>query len=127
MPGPSILFFPLIAQAAKGAARAPEGSLPSWAILAIQIAPILILGYLLFGLPARHQRRRADMVGGLKKNDRVLTEAGIYGTVVSVDAEADRMVLRVDDEKGVRLTCRKSSVVRVEAAPEPKEKAATAG
>lgn len=116
-------LLPLFTILAQAAPKPGENSLPSWAIFAIQLAPILLLGYLFFGLPLRQQRRRMEMIGNVKKNDRVLTEAGIYGTVVSVDAEADRMVLRIDDEKGVKLTCRKSSVVRVEtSASEPKEK-----
>jgi len=118
------MFDLVLAQAQGGAAKAGESAWPPWAIFAIQIAPILILGYLLFGLPMRQQKRRQEALGALKKNDRVLTEAGIYGTVVSVDPEADRMVLRIDDEKGVKLTCRKSSVTKIESAPsEAKEKA----
>ncbi len=119
-------FFPLLAQA-QAAAKPEEGGLPSWALFAIQFAPILILGYFLFGLPMRQQKRRMAALNALKKNDRVLTESGIYGTVVSVDLDADRMVLRIDDEKGVKITCRKSSVSRVEpTAGEAKEKAAAA-
>ena len=44
------------------------------------------------------------MIEALKKNDKVLTAGGIYGTVVSVDPARDRVVLRVDDDKGVKLT-----------------------
>ena len=53
------------------------------------------------------------MIDALKKNDKVLTSAGIYATVVSVDNDHDRVVLRVDDEKGVKVSFSKSSVVRV--------------
>lgn len=119
-------FVSLLAQA-QPAPGAAEGALPSWAVFALQIAPILILGYFLFGLPMRQQKRRLEALNALKRNDRVLTEAGIYGTIISVDPDADRMVLRIDDEKGVKITCRKSSVSRVEpAAGEAKEKAAAA-
>ena len=52
------------------------------------------------------------MIEAMKKNDRVLTSAGIFGTVVSVDG-GDRIVLRVDDERNVRLTFSKASIVRV--------------
>jgi preprotein translocase subunit YajC len=106
----------VFAQAAPAAAKANEGALPSWSIFAIQIAPILILGYLLFGLPMRQQKKRLESLNALKKNDRVVTESGIYGTIVSVDPDADKMVLRIDDEKGVKITCRKSSVARIESA-----------
>lgn len=122
MPGSFHSWLLPIAQAAP---KAAEGGLPSWALFAIQIAPILVLGYLLFGLPMRQQKRRLDMIGALKKNDRVVTEFGVFGTVVSVDAEADKIVLRIDDDKGVKMTCRRSTVARVEASPgDSKEKSA---
>jgi preprotein translocase subunit YajC len=42
-----------------------------------------------------------------------VTTGGIYGTVTSVDAATDRVVLRIDDEKGVKVSFTKSSVARV--------------
>jgi preprotein translocase subunit YajC len=53
------------------------------------------------------------MLTALKRNDRVLTGAGIYGTVVSVDENADRVVLRIDDDRGVKVAFSKASIVRV--------------
>ena len=38
------------------------------------------------------------MIDAMKKNDKVVTTGGIYGTVISVDPTADRVVLRIDDE-----------------------------
>ena len=52
----------------------------------------------------QQEQKRKAMIDALKKNDKVLTTAGIYGTVVSVDANQDRVVLRVDDERGSRST-----------------------
>jgi preprotein translocase subunit YajC len=49
----------------------------------------------------------------LKKNDKIVTASGIYGTVVSVDPSGDKLVLRIDDDKGVKLTMSRSSVTRV--------------
>jgi len=43
----------------------------------------------------------------------VLTTGGIYGTVMSVYSKADKVVLRVDDERGVKLSFTKASVGRV--------------
>jgi preprotein translocase subunit YajC len=43
----------------------------------------------------------------------------MYGTVISVDTSHDRVVLRVDDERGVKLAFTKASVARVlETTPE---------
>ena len=67
----------------------------------ILLAPIVPLFYFLFIRPqqqAEHKRR--SMLDTLKKNDKVLTTGGIYATVVSIDATHDKVILRVDDERG---------------------------
>jgi preprotein translocase subunit YajC len=63
------------------------------------------------------------MIEALKPNDEVLTTAGIYGTVVRIDPEKERVVLRVADN--VRLTFARSSIAQVlSTAEKDKEKAA---
>lgn len=111
MPGPLFSIVPiLLAQAAPEAGG--EGSLSPIMVLLVQFGPVLLLAFFLFfWLPMRNQRRRMDMIHALKKNDKVVTESGIFGTVVSIDEKTDKVVLRIDDEKGVRLTCRKTSIV----------------
>lgn len=70
--------------------------------------------YLFLLRPQRQQeQKRRAMIDALKKNDKVLTNGGIYGTVTSVDAGSDRIVLRIDDEKGIKVTLARSSVARV--------------
>jgi preprotein translocase subunit YajC len=88
--------------------------------LAVVLLPMVVAFYFLFILPQQQQeKKRKSMVDSLKKNDKVLTVGGMYGTVVSVDAANDRVVLRVDDERGVRIAVTKASVARVlESAPE---------
>jgi preprotein translocase subunit YajC len=80
----------------------------------IYLLPIPFLFYYMIIRPQQQQeRKRRAMIDALKKNDKVLTSGGIYGTVVSVDSDHDRVVLRVDDEKGVKLCITRSSVARV--------------
>ena len=50
-----------------------------------------------------------SLQSALSKGDRVLTQAGIYGTVVGV--EEDKVVLRVDDN--VKLEFQRSTIVGV--------------
>jgi preprotein translocase subunit YajC len=97
---------------------AQEGGNTSW-FLPYIIVPIVIV-YLMIIRPQKNQdQKRRAMLDAMKKNDKVLTNGGIYGTVISVDASQDRVVLRIDDEKGVRATFAKSSVARViEATPD---------
>jgi len=81
----------------------------------------ILWGYFLLVRPQQQQeRKRKEMIGGLKKNDKVMTTGGLYATVVSVDNDQDRIVLRVDDDRGVRLTFSKSAVARVIDAPAEK-------
>jgi preprotein translocase subunit YajC len=46
----------------------------------------------------------------LKKNDRVLTTAGIYGTIVAISEKEDELTVRVDDN--VRIKMVKASIAR---------------
>jgi preprotein translocase subunit YajC len=97
-----------------------DGGNSNFLSMFVYLLPIPILFYWLIIRPQQQQEKsRRSMIDALKKNDKVLTSGGIYGTVVSVDSNADRVVLRVDDERGLRLTFTKSSVARVlEASPE---------
>lgn len=80
----------------------------------VLLLPIFPLFYVLFIMPQQQQeKKRKAMIDALKKNDKVLTTGGIYGTVISVDAKNDKVVLRVDDERGVKLAFTRASVGRV--------------
>lgn len=85
--------------------------------IATQILPLVaiaIVAYFLLFRPERERvRRQQDLLAGLKKNDRVLTAAGIYGTVANVEREADRVTLKVDDAANVRITVTISSITKL--------------
>lgn len=110
MPGPLVLIVPLLAQNAKAQPAQSDGFLQ----MAIMLLPMVFLFYFLILRPQQQQeRKRRAMIDAIKKNDRVLTGSGIYGTVVSIDPGSDRVVLRVDDDRGVRLTFTRASIARV--------------
>src|SRR5271168_4594412 len=91
---------------------AQEGANGNFWSTVVLLLPIFPLFYVLFIMPQQQQeKKRRAMIDGLKKNDKVLMNGGIYGTVISVDAANDKVVLRVDD--GVKMTFTKSSVARV--------------
>jgi preprotein translocase subunit YajC len=93
-------------------AQGPEGG--STNSLLLFFVPFLVIFYLLIIRPNRQQeQKRKVMLDALKKNDKVVTTGGIFGTVTSVDSASDRVVLRVDDEKGVKMSFTRSSVARV--------------
>jgi len=59
----------------------------------------------------KEQEQKQKMLAGLKKNDRVVTTGGIYGTVVNV--KDNEVTLRVDDQAKVKIRFRKAAVSAV--------------
>ena len=53
------------------------------------------------------------MLGGVKKNDRVVTTGGIYGVVANVHREADEVTMKVDETTNTKLRVTLSSIARV--------------
>ena len=105
MPQPSDLL-PLLAQAADPAAEpGSDGFLRNL---------ISLLAYFLLFRPEQERRKKQqELFAGLKKNDRVVTSAGIYGTVAAVDRDADRVTLKVDDAGNVKIGVTLASIARV--------------
>lgn len=90
---------------------------PSVAPLALQYLPLLAIAaaaYLLLFRPEREKlKRQQETLAAIKKNDRVVTSSGIYGTVAHVDRDADRLTLKIDESSNAKLTVTLSSVTRV--------------
>src|SRR5262249_41034997 len=58
----------------------------------------------------REQERQAKLLSTMEKGDKVMTIAGIYGTVISVAEKDDEVVVKVDDNTRLRMT--KRSIVQ---------------
>jgi preprotein translocase subunit YajC len=70
--------------------------------------------FVIVALPQRRMlKERQALLGSLKKNDRIITTGGIYGTVVSVDAEHDKVTVRICDEPAVRIQLNVRSVMQI--------------
>lgn len=92
----------------------------------VLLAPIPLLFYFLFIRPQQQtEQKRRSMIDTLRKNDKVLTTGGMYATVVSIDPSHDKVVLRVDDERQVKLAFTRASIARVidPSSERPSEKA----
>ena len=62
---------------------------------------IMVIFYVLLILPAqRRQKKTQQMLGALKNGDKVVTNGGIYGTIVGL--EGDTVQLRIADQ--VKIT-----------------------
>ena len=68
-----------------------------------------IFYFLLIRPQQKQQKKHREMVSRLSKNDEVVTNGGMHGTVVNVDAET--VTLRVDDN--TRIKFQKSAIAYV--------------
>lgn len=115
---------------AQDAAAKPEGggegSIFSNPIILLPI--LFMLFYFVVILPQqRRQRKEQDaLMSGMKKNDEVVTAAGIIGIVANIKEGEDEVTLKIDDNTRMRVL--KSSIVRIkkkeEASPAPASPAA---
>src|ERR1044071_1186093 len=68
----------------------------------LPIAAIFLVFYFLVIAPASKQRKKTqEMLGSLKKGDRVATSGGIYGTIQGV--EADVVYLKIAENVKVKV------------------------
>jgi preprotein translocase subunit YajC len=109
------IFCSLAGNVALFAEKTPQGNEPSPLIqLLFPVVAIIVLFYFMMIRPQRReQTRRQDMLGAVKKNDRVLTIGGIYGVVTNIDREADKVTIRVDEGTNTKLQVTLSSISRV--------------
>ena len=68
----------------------------------------VVMYFLLFRGPRRQQQQHRKMVQSLKKNDRVRTIGGIYGTVIEV--KGDEVILKVDESNNTKLRVSLSAI-----------------
>jgi len=116
MPETWFSFAPLFAQDGGGG---PGNGLTG--LLTVMLPAVVALYFLILMPQQQQEKKRRKMLAALKKNDRIVTASGIYGVIVGVDATQDRVQIRVDDEKGIKLAITKSSVAQV-LATDDKEK-----
>ena len=91
----------------------------------LQFAPFIIIGILFYVMLIRPERKkRTDldrMLGNLKKNDRVVTIGGIYGTIVNAPQGSKEVTLKVDENNNTRLRVLRSAINQVVSTEEPGE------
>ena len=90
---------------------------PGWTGMLGPLFPSLMIALLFYFLMIRPERRkRAEltvMLQNLKKNDRVVTIGGIYGTIVNAQADLDEVTIKVDEGTNTKLRMQRSAIARV--------------
>ncbi|MGA3295628.1 MAG: preprotein translocase subunit YajC [Candidatus Acidiferrales bacterium] len=67
------------------------------------MVPIMLIFYFLMIMPQqRRQKRVNEMLRNLKNGDKVITNAGIYGTIVGL--EDDAVQLRIADQVKIKIS-----------------------
>ena len=96
-------------------AQAPAGPGIMGAIFPLIL--IMVIFYFLMIMPAqRRQKKVAEMLRNLKNGDKVLTNGGIYGTIVGL--EDDSVQLRIAEQ--VKIKVSRAAIAGLQAEP-PKE------
>lgn len=102
----------LILAQEEGKKEAPVDGTTSILLILLPFLIIFFLAQFIFGSPQRReQRRKEELAKALKKNDRVVTIGGIYGTVANIAADKNEVTLKVDDN--TRLKMRLDSIQTV--------------
>ena len=69
----------------------------------LPFALVLVIFYLIVFLPARRRQKKLDdMISALKAGDKVITNSGIYGTIVGF--KGDRMQIRVAENVKIEMS-----------------------
>lgn len=77
-------------------------SQPSGLTLFLPLIVIMVIFYFLMILPAqKRQKKVAEMLKNLKNGDKVITNGGIYGTIVGL--ESDSVQLRISEQVKVKI------------------------
>jgi preprotein translocase subunit YajC len=79
-----------------------------------QFLPLIAIAavfYLLLIRPMKRQEQeRQRLASNLKKNDEIVTNSGIYGTITDVSESEDKITVKIADNVRIKMT--KGSVLR---------------
>jgi preprotein translocase subunit YajC len=90
---------------------------PSGIALFLPLILIMVIFYFLMIMPAqRRQKKVAEMIRNLKNGDKVITNGGIYGTIVGL--EDDSVQLRIAEQ--VKIKVSRAAIAGLQSEP-PKE------
>jgi preprotein translocase subunit YajC len=78
-------------------------SQPGGSTLFLPLILIMVVFYFLMIMPAqKRQKKITEMLKNLKNGDKVITNGGIYGTIVGL--EDDTLQLRIADQLKIKIS-----------------------
>ncbi|MEM1167426.1 MAG: preprotein translocase subunit YajC [Planctomycetota bacterium] len=98
-----------------GASSGVPSMLP---LLAIMFGFLILMMFMSGRAQKKEQRKRQEMLDSLRRQDRVLTRGGLIGTVAEFRNSKQEVVLKVDEQAGVKLTFAREAVQQVLTEPE---------
>jgi len=106
---------------AQGIAHAAEQTrsvVPDWAGTLFLLGGMFAIFYFLLIRPQQRERRKRDqLLGALKKGDRVVTTGGLHGTIVGLNEHS--VILKIADQ--VKVEVDRTAVGRVVVAESDKD------
>lgn len=104
------MIFGAVADLARQAGAAP-GAQPNMLGALLPFVLVFVIFYLLIIMPQRKkQKKHLQLVDALKPGDRIITTAGIFGTVMGV--QKDLIELRIASNTNIKITKSAVGVIR---------------
>ncbi|MHC5025934.1 MAG: preprotein translocase subunit YajC [Planctomycetota bacterium] len=94
----------------NGGAAAPGGGLSSQFVVMMFLVLGALLVFSLLGT-RRDKKKREDLLGSIKKHDKVQTIGGMIGSITEV--KKDVVVLKVDESNNTRITLARTAIQQV--------------
>jgi preprotein translocase subunit YajC len=83
---------------------------------------VFVLFYFLIMMPQKKRQRAVDeMLNNLKAGDKVVTNGGLYGTIVSVRDDKRTLQLKIAENPVVRVEIARASIAGLQESPEEKK------
>jgi preprotein translocase subunit YajC len=88
----------------------------------IPIVLVFVLFYFLIVVPQRKRQRAVDeMLNNLKAGDKVVTNGGIYGTIVSIRDDKRTVQLKISENPVIRVEVARTAISGLQDAPEERK------
>ena len=107
-----LLLLAQVEDKAQEPTKAPTGGLFDSPMLPLLIVAAMFIFIVMLPAQQRRERKQREaLLTNLKKNDEVVTAAGIIGVVTNIKEGADEVTLRIDDNAKIRVL--KSSIAKI--------------